>query len=146
MATTVLVHNKAGDKVGEVTGETFARFRSEQAKLREAQVAVAVHSEGGNASADEFEGAGHSPSRRTQANCWRKWHYLGRELGRKLGKYFESTRAIRLRGLSRASAAKEAGGAQATKIFCIMPMDCRQIGHRLSESSTISAQSKQQQR
>ena len=46
MATTVLVHNKAGDKVGEVTGETFARFRSEQAKLREAQVAVAVHSEG----------------------------------------------------------------------------------------------------
>jgi len=42
MATVVLVHNKAGERVGE----TFNRFRREQAKLHGAMVAVAVQNGG----------------------------------------------------------------------------------------------------
>ena len=42
---TVVVHNKAGERLGEITsGETFDRFRREQAKQHGAEVAVGVRS------------------------------------------------------------------------------------------------------
>jgi len=44
----VIVHNKAGDKVGELTGATFAQFCNEQAKLHGGgKIGVAIQSEGG---------------------------------------------------------------------------------------------------